>query len=105
MSARETLVTTLTNLFARTRVGRMDAHRADAEKLVDDALRESAHALSEGLHHGIETGEFGVHETDGVWEAASRIGDDFDALIRASEERAARKRAAREHPYDLEESQ
>jgi hypothetical protein len=47
MTARETLVTTLTNLLARTRNGRMDAHRAEAERLVDEALGEHAHELAE----------------------------------------------------------
>lgn len=35
---------------------------------------------------------------------AERAGDEFDALIKASEERADRKRAAREYPYGQEES-
>lgn len=43
-SARETLVTTLTNLLARTRNGRMDEHRTEAERLVDDVLHEAAEA-------------------------------------------------------------
>ena len=47
MTARETLTTTLTNLLARTRNGRMDAHRAEAERLVDEALSEHAHGLAE----------------------------------------------------------
>nr|WP_159059621.1 hypothetical protein [Streptomyces antibioticus] len=47
MTARDTLVTTLTNLLARTRNGRMDEHRAEAERLVDEAVKEHAHALTE----------------------------------------------------------
>lgn len=47
MSARETLTTTLTHLFAASRRGRMDVHRAEAERLVDEALSEHAHALAE----------------------------------------------------------
>jgi hypothetical protein len=46
MTARETLVTTLTHLFAASRRGRMDSHRAEAERLVDAALRERAHELA-----------------------------------------------------------
>lgn len=45
MTARETLTTTLTNLLARTRNGRMDAHRAEAERLVDAVLHEAAEAV------------------------------------------------------------
>ncbi|MFD5161025.1 hypothetical protein ACFWMJ_23600 [Streptomyces hawaiiensis] len=51
MSARETLTTTLTNLLARTRSGRMDAHRAEAERLVEEALREGAHGLAERIRN------------------------------------------------------
>lgn len=47
MSARDNLVATLESLLARTRNGRMDAHRAEAERLVDDALNERAHELAE----------------------------------------------------------
>jgi hypothetical protein len=47
MTARDNLVTTLMNLFARTRNGHMDAHRAEAERLVDEALNEKAYVLSE----------------------------------------------------------
>ncbi|WP_406161016.1 hypothetical protein [Streptomyces canus] len=47
MNARETLVTTLTNLLARTRNGRMDEHRAEAERMVEEALKERAHELAE----------------------------------------------------------
>ncbi|MEV5319143.1 hypothetical protein AB0K92_16060 [Streptomyces sp. NPDC052687] len=50
-SARETLTTTLTNLLARTRNGRMDAHRAEAERLVDEALKEHAHELAEVVRY------------------------------------------------------
>lgn len=39
-SAKETLVSTLTNSLALTRVGRLDAHRKEAERLVDEALNE-----------------------------------------------------------------
>lgn len=34
-----------------------------------------------------------------------RAGDDFDELLRASEERAQEKRRARKYPYDLEVGQ
>ncbi|MET7939661.1 hypothetical protein [Streptomyces sp. NPDC005302] len=102
MTARDTLVTTLESLFARTRNGRMDAHRAEAERLVDEALREQAGALSEGLLHVADSGLCCVSQVDGMWEAAERLGDDFDALIRASVERAEEKRKARLYPYDLE---
>ncbi|WP_432157784.1 hypothetical protein [Streptomyces sp. bgisy153] len=102
MSARETLTTTLTNLFARTRNGRVDAHRAEAERLVDEVLNEQARDLSDGLYHIADDGRCCVSEVDGVWEAARMVADEFDALIRASEERAARKREAHAYPYDLE---
>jgi dihydroxyacetone kinase len=49
MTARDTLVTSLTNLFARTRNGRLDAHRAEAERLVDEAMTETAFTLSETI--------------------------------------------------------
>lgn len=49
MSARDTLVTTLTNLLAVSTRGRMDTHRAKAEALVDDALKEHAHGLAEKI--------------------------------------------------------
>ncbi|MEU3285599.1 hypothetical protein [Streptomyces longwoodensis] len=45
MTARETLVTTLTSLLAVSRRGRMDAHRAEAERLVDEAFHESTARL------------------------------------------------------------
>jgi hypothetical protein len=45
MSARERLVTALTNLLATSRRGRMDAHRAEAERLVDAALHEAAERI------------------------------------------------------------
>ncbi|MFE0326310.1 hypothetical protein ACFW08_05775 [Streptomyces sp. NPDC058960] len=74
MSARETLTTTLTNLLARTRTGRMDAHRAEAERMVDEALKEHA----------------------------QRSGEAFDELFRQSVQRAKEKRKARVFPYELE---
>lgn len=49
VSAHETLVITLTNLLARTRNGRMDEHQAEAERLVDEALKERAHGLAEEM--------------------------------------------------------
>lgn len=42
MSAKETLVSTLTNALSVSRVGRLDAHRKEAERLVDEALKEEA---------------------------------------------------------------
>jgi hypothetical protein len=36
---------------------------------------------------------------------AERKADEFDALIRASEQRAAEKREAHTYPYDLEVKQ
>jgi hypothetical protein len=47
VTARESLTTTLANLLSRTRNGRMDAHRAEAERLVSEVLDEYAHALAE----------------------------------------------------------
>ncbi|WP_405620278.1 hypothetical protein [Streptomyces sp. NBC_00076] len=49
MSARETLTTTLTNLLARTRNGRLDAHWREAERLVSEALKEHAHELADSV--------------------------------------------------------
>ncbi|HLL34198.1 MAG TPA: hypothetical protein VK545_09965 [Streptomyces sp.] len=72
-SARETLTTTLTNLLARTRNGRMDAHRAEAERLVEEALKEHAHELAEEIRRDVDAGKFCVSEVDGAWEAADRI--------------------------------
>lgn len=59
-TARETLTTTLTNLLARTRNGRMDVHRAEAERLVDEALKEGAHELAERqrAHDGVEPDDY-----------------------------------------------
>jgi hypothetical protein len=51
MSARERLVTALTNLLATSRRGRMDAHRAEAERLVEEALKEQAHELAEVVRY------------------------------------------------------
>jgi hypothetical protein len=51
MTARETLVATLTNLFARTRIGHFDVHRVEAERLVDDALKEQAAGEFDALFH------------------------------------------------------
>jgi hypothetical protein len=102
MSARATLITTLTSLLAVSRRGRMDAHRAEAERLFEEALRETARVLSEGLVEVAESGQCCVSQVDGVYEAAGRLADDFDGLLRASEERAAAKREARTYPYDLE---
>lgn len=45
MTAYDTLVTTLTNLLAVSRRGRMDAHRAEAERMVDDVLHEAAERI------------------------------------------------------------
>jgi len=36
---------------------------------------------------------------------AQRAGEEFDALIESSEQRAQEKRDAGRHPYDLEEGQ
>jgi hypothetical protein len=47
MSARETLTTTLTNLLSRARNGHMDAHRAEAERMVAEVLSEHAHGLAD----------------------------------------------------------
>lgn len=47
MTARETLVHTLTNALAVTRVGRLDAIRAEAERLVDAVLHEAAEEIRE----------------------------------------------------------
>ncbi|MDH6625751.1 hypothetical protein M2271_003562 [Streptomyces sp. LBL] len=47
MTARETLVTTTTHLLAASRRGRMDSHRAEAKRLVDEVLKEGAHELAE----------------------------------------------------------
>ncbi|MFD9442139.1 hypothetical protein [Streptomyces sp. NPDC060001] len=48
-SAREILTTTLTHLFAASRRGRMDSHRAEAERLVEEALKEHSHELAEEI--------------------------------------------------------
>lgn len=110
MTARETLVTTLTNLLALSRRGRMGSHRAEAERLVDDVLHEAADAL-----RGVPGSDVG-NDWD-WWDAATIPGKcadvidprtpapDFDALLRASEQRAEAKRTARVYPYDLEVGQ
>lgn len=51
VSARDILVTTLTNLRAVVHRGRMGEHRAHAERLVDEALKEHAHELAEAARH------------------------------------------------------
>lgn len=43
------------------------------------------------------------HATDPQTDA-QRAGEEFDALIRESEQRAAEKREAHTYPYDLEET-
>ncbi|MEU1254806.1 hypothetical protein ABZ445_16150 [Streptomyces chartreusis] len=53
VSSRDTLVTTLTNAFARSDLGRIEQHRAKAEELVDDALKEHAHGLAEGARRRV----------------------------------------------------
>lgn len=61
MTARDTLVTTLTHLFAASRRGRMDAHRAEAERLVDEVLKEAAHEAAERIRlHDWDEGCAGV---------------------------------------------
>jgi hypothetical protein len=50
VNARDTLVQTLTNALAVTRVGRLDTIRAEAERLVDEALKEHAHELAKKQH-------------------------------------------------------
>jgi hypothetical protein len=102
VTARETLVTTLTSLLAVSRRGRMDAHRAEAERLFEEAMREIARVLSEGLVEFAESDQCCVSQVDGVYEAAGRLADDFDGLLRASKARAAAKRETRTYPYDLE---
>lgn len=51
MTARGDLIGTLTNLYARTRNGRMDAHKAEAERLVDAVLHEAAERLRRLVTH------------------------------------------------------
>jgi hypothetical protein len=107
VTARDTLVTTLTNLFARTRNGRMDAHRAEAERLVAEALTEQACGLSDVVR-AMDRGVIrmsGRRVTDVDLIADVIRAADFDALLRASEQRADEKRKARVYPYDLEVGQ
>lgn len=107
MTARETLTTTLTNLLARTRNGRTDAHRAEAERLVGEALQEHRSDLAEAVH-GLDRGVIrmaGRRVTDVDLIADLIRAADFDTLVRASEQRADEKRKARAYPYDLEVGQ
>ncbi|GAB1326947.1 hypothetical protein [Streptomyces sennicomposti] len=110
MTARETLVTTLTNLLALSRRGRMDAHRAEAERLVDDVLHEAAEEIraeTESLKAAgvLEPDKFRPCR-DAAWQIDPRCpGAGFDELLAESEQRAEAKRKARTYPYDLEVGQ
>ena len=70
MTKRETLVRTLTNALAVTRVGRMDAHRAEAERLVDEALKEHAHELAERIR-SVPDADSGIGNDWDWWDAAT----------------------------------
>ncbi len=54
MTARETLTTTLTHLFAASRRGRMDLHRAEAERLVDEVLKEDRRGFIPDREHIVD---------------------------------------------------
>jgi hypothetical protein len=69
VTARETLVTTLTNLLAVARNGRMDAHHAEAERLVDEALKEHAHELAR--RQKAFFGDVSSQGNDGNWYGMS----------------------------------
>jgi hypothetical protein len=72
-SAKEVLVSTLTNSLAVTRVGRLDVIRKEAERLVDEALKEHSNDLA-GLvydHPEFEVGGYG----DGLLDAYLTIKD------------------------------
>jgi hypothetical protein len=71
VNARETLVATLTAYFALSRMGRLDAHRAEAERLVDAVLKEHARTLAETIrsHPECEIGGYG----DGILDASFMI--------------------------------
>ncbi|MER7922155.1 hypothetical protein ABTY96_03290 [Streptomyces sp. NPDC096057] len=58
-TARETLVDTLTNLLARTRNGRMDTHRAEAKRMVDEAFKEATERIIPDREHIVD-----VHQRD-----------------------------------------
>ncbi|WP_435613276.1 hypothetical protein [Streptomyces sp. bgisy159] len=72
-SARGTLVTTLTNLLAVSRRGRMDAHRAEAERLVDEVLKEYAHALADKLRDEAWPHERDERENELIYKLADLI--------------------------------
>lgn len=69
MSAKETLVATLTNCLAVTRVGRMDAHRKEAERLVDEVLHEEAKRIKAGCRALPEGSDW----FSGMFDAANLI--------------------------------
>jgi hypothetical protein len=54
-SAKEALVSTLTSSLAVTRVGRLDDIRKEAERLVDEAMKEHTKGLADKIYEGIGT--------------------------------------------------
>ena len=76
MTARETLTTTLTNLLARTRNGHMDAHRAEAERLVAEVLDEQANGLAEKIRRETARRNLIREEHAEAWEAGLHRGAD-----------------------------
>lgn len=78
-AARETLTTTLTNLLARTRNGRMDAHRAEAERLVDAVLTEHAHGLAEESRRFVGPRAY-PHESERVTRYVAGWHDALDRI-------------------------
>lgn len=72
-SAKEILVSTLTNAFAVTLVGRLDAHRKEAERLVDEALREQALRLSDRVLEEAWPHERDERENELIYKIADLI--------------------------------
>ncbi|MET9816891.1 hypothetical protein [Streptomyces sp. NPDC006355] len=73
MTAVETLVNTLTNSLAVTRVGRMDDIRKEAERLVDEALREKAFRLSDRVLEEAWPHERDERENELIYKIADLI--------------------------------
>ena len=68
-SAKEALVSTLTNSLAGTRVGRLDSIRKEAERLVDEALKE--HITDRAKAQRAFFGDVSSQGNDGNWYGMS----------------------------------
>lgn len=69
MSAKEALVSTLTSALAVTRVGRLDVIRKEAERLVDEALKE--HLIEKAREQKAFFGDVSSQGNDGNWYGMS----------------------------------